>query len=373
MMHDAMIKTVPEAQAFLKNLNASYSGKGDSSHFVNCPNPFDQRPAADLILYRIIDALSNADENTPVVVLLGELHGVSAHVELQHLVATRLQQLGIKFTFNFETPNNTIETYAKTHMGKSIPEYLKYHMSDYDREGKAILSAQMGFAYKPSSPVAKNNLYAFCYKNGIPTQFNDAALNPDNLFFLDRENEQNQRATAKYESLVRDLHATGFDGQAVRNLVIVERALAHAKRLGIQLILQQCGAAHIFGNQFEMKWPEEALCARFKKAGACVIPVFSAVKNHYYGINMVSPNCAEDLKKGVFIGFRDESDFRQGDDPEEEKEHIYKLREESGNETHFNDVAASQEKYKRLAEKQVDGILIKAKQDMFRYGRLIVS
>lgn len=356
-----MIKTKPDAQAFNGPSSTFHNGEGVSPYFVSCANnPMDLRPAVDIIMKRIADVLGKTDENTPTVVLMGDTHTVPAHVELQHLVAAQLLKMEQKFAFNFEMPNNFIETIAAKNLNKPFPRYLKSRASDYDLDGKAILSGFMGFHTLPS-PAAHNDLFAFCYKNSIPFQFNDAARKSH---LIDRYNKQNKEAKTKYSGPVKNFEIEDPDGMAVRNHVMVERALTHAEKVGTNLILQGCGINHIFGNYSDKSRYEDSLSALYKQAGAQVITVLPVTKLDNWGINMFPEAAYKDITQSIIIADMDGKYFVYGDEPNLELNHIHDLRMQSGSETSFIDVATKKEEYKNAATKHIDEITEKAKQDI---------
>ena len=320
----------------------------------------DLRPAADIIIKRITDTLDETDENTPTVVLMGNTHTMPAHIELQHLIAARLLKMEQNFTFNFEMPRNNIETIAAKDLNAPFPRYLKHHASDYDLDGKAILSGFMGFHTLPS-PTTHNNLFAFCYENSIHFQFNDAARRS---YFIDGSNKQNKEAKTKYSGPVKNFDIEAPDGMAVRNNVKVDNALAHAKKVGTNLILQNCGINHIFGNHSKKLQYEDSLSALYKQAGARVITVLPVTELDNYGINMFPEAASEDISQSIIIADMDEKYFVYKDAPNLESEHLRKIKRHSGSETDFIDVATKKEEYRSDAIKHIDEMKEKAKQDI---------
>jgi len=248
-------------------------GEGLAGNYINCyDNPYDLRPAADIIVGAAHKMMEDLPEGTPLVILMGEVHSMPAHKELQHMVASRLLEDEDKFTVNFEFPHNEWATEAQKSMGFDVPEPLYYDCSSYDGNGRGALSAFMGFADTSGAPVARHNMMAFCYDREIPAVFNDAARNGNYLDLKDPYTAAVANEYAREHGLMaQKIHILDSIGIAIRNIVMAQRGVSHAKQSGASLILQLVGGGHVFGYTNTGDSYEDSLCAAYRRAGAALI------------------------------------------------------------------------------------------------------
>ncbi len=321
-------------------------------HYINCTdNPYDLRPAADIIVAAISERLASLPAGKPLVVEMGEEHKKPSHKELQHLVAFRLLKENKKFTFNFEQPHNVWAGIAKRDMNYDLESRLYYGSTSHDPRGQAILSAYMGFALSSMAPVSRNNQMAFLYHRGVSSAFNDAARDPSGHYF-DLED-----SLTRYfmEGNGWALSLTSPEGMAVRNQVMARRGLSHAEDQDLSLILQQAGFNHVFGNVQDGEHYAESLSSAYRDLGADVLPVFLTDSLDSTGINVFSPESYGALSDAVVIDGLAVDEFWGRSSGE--KDFIQKLHKASGDELEFYDVAANEEFYQKQARQHAAAVL----------------
>lgn len=292
--------TTPTAAAFAPS-DTFRAGRdmpaGSIGYHVDCSdNPYDLRPAADVILQAIDQRRKTLPAGTKLVVLMGEIHVMPTHLELQHMVISRLHNRGENFTVNFERQHNNWATSACKNMDFKAAQKLKAPGYCYDPDGRAALSATMTFVQPYFSPISNKSIWAFCYSRNIKTAFNDVEKKrtPQHSY-LSMDDPLTARVATEYlEERDPDLcgkqheiETSSPSGMAIRNRVMAHNALDHARVHNAPLILQSTGAAHVFGAIVENRnyCYQDSLSAVFEREGAAVLPVFITVRTYHYGLN----------------------------------------------------------------------------------------
>lgn len=365
-----------------------HNGENLSGHYINCSaNPYDLRPATDLIVDTIHERLTEMPEDKPLVVLMGEEHNTPTHHALQKMVISRLFSGKQHFTFASEHPHNFSASRLTIGNIKTsdFPTDILNQWNLLDNEGQDNLCTYLANSYIGLySPVSCKNLYAFCYHNKITSVFNDAAYYKDkkdpknrkNNLYLDLNNPMTMIAKKVYGTKKQKINVTSREGMAIRNIAMAFMALSHAEANHSPLVIQKTGLAHVFGDvSFNNKgekihcFPyQESLYATYKRTGAEVLAVFPTVKKHRYGINHLPENAYNELSRSIVIdgisdkGFRFHkllSYFRH-----REKSFIKKLQKESGGELEFFDVANNKGYYRNRRKGHAANIL-----EAYRAGR----
>jgi hypothetical protein len=248
-----------------------------SAQTICCTNPFDLRPAVDGILKRIDQVCATLQESQPLVVLIGEHHGIPAHILIQAMFLDRLAaDQNRKIAYGYESPHNLL--------GRTISRQLPYRLtaedeaaiSASDLDGRMALAACLGYIDHNDAPVSRHAFFKFCMSAGVSMRFNDAALNFSQQLTLN-----------KADPLTADTirrHAPGHDGSAItgysplgvalRNRVIIENAKNHMHQTNAKIYIQNCGRNHIFGNVHDGYTAQDSLTALINKHAVPVLSIF---------------------------------------------------------------------------------------------------
>ena len=116
-------------------------------------------------------------------------------------------------------------------------------------------------------------------------------------------------------------------GVALRNRMIVARALAHMKEAGAGIYIQQCGRGHMFGNAPEGKEFQDSLAALFAAAGVDVLTVFPTGPG--YGREMIPEEGKGMLQQGLVIEGLSHARFSFHSSPGAEADFLERLNQHS--------------------------------------------
>lgn len=288
-------------------------------HTIDCSaNPYDLRPAAEAILTRALDMLSQRTNDKPVVILMGECHIASAHIALQQMVAQSLKESEQNFMVGVELPHNAWSVIARDDMDIDVPDGLYYSPNDLDDGGQASLTAYLSHDGTDGAPVAHQNLYSYFLNNRIPTFFNDAAKTKAGL-------DMNDPLMVHEEIVVQPKDIAG--AMKARNKIMASLGDKYAKATGADIILQTTGMAHILGDEADHSSPDDSLMAAYEKAGFHVLPVF--VNSEF---NMKVPKEAADKLSAAITAKGLATDMFLVMEEEEEEDFLLQLSEQSGGE-----------------------------------------
>lgn len=303
------------------------AAKGYGATCISCRNDLDDlRPAADIIIRTAYNLRKRLPENQPLVILMGEEHDISAHNILEQLVLQRALKIWGRdnFTFATEQVRNMWGILAKDLTSMDIPGEIYYNSNDYDIDGRASLSSFLGCMESEYSPVANDCLKNFCYQKGIKTIFNDASRRKscrnaepqahDSLFeqesYLDLDDPLNKKVLEEYRKIRAkngnifseiSISSTSREGIAVRNMVMAQTALNHARIHEAPVIIQQVGREHLYGNDKENVPFEESLYHIFNRSGAAVLPVFIITKPESSFFRMPGRALSEAMQHSIVI------------------------------------------------------------------------
>ena len=339
---------------------------GIAGHYINCSaNLYDLRPAANIIVGAAAKMRADLADDVPLVILIGETHNISAHLELQHLVAATFHDQGTVFAQAMERPSNTLAHMMTEAMGLDVSRGEGYYDSliPFDPRGTASLAASIVCMHPEWAPVAEKNFNAFLYHNDIPTIFNDAArdfsLNHAMLDMTDPLVQAGALIYTRDDEYVAD--AISSSGMAVRNWVMAKRGLAFMQDHHVNVMVQNIGAHHLLGCRSDGFGYAESLSALYQKNGAAVLPVFLASSDMAGGVGIIPNAGRADLARGVLIEGLAPDIFCDPDyDGEDRDKYNYqdgaeqafiteKLHRESGHLLQFFDIAAHKEEYEEIA------------------------
>ena len=327
----ATIKVKPSSNAPL-----FLGEEGMAGRYIDCSaNPYDLRPAADLIIQAAGRRRAELPPGTPLVILMGENHTCSAHVELQHMVAAKLLEQGQRFCVGYELSSNTLTSAMTTNIPNLGP-LDSDAILDLDTGGAAsLLSYITGCATTDAAPVAQRNLMAFCYENKIPSIFNDAARDYERQggLYLDMYNSMNVAAAQLcHVAKKNDISIFGVGGIGIRNHVMARRGIDFAARQGVDIILQNTGLSHVLGRRysnFDIHAP--SLTETYMAAGAAVLPVFIAGVGYNDDVDSIPATRRHYLAQGIVIeGLAGDLFSEQVDECAEQSFITEKLHRQSG-------------------------------------------
>jgi hypothetical protein len=259
---------------------------------ISCADdPFNLHPAVAGTLRRIEWARASLHEKQPLVVLLGEDHSAIAHKMFRLALLDGLISTGhaLPFAHGCEWPHNMLGAEMNEKFGLSLTPAQKTRISASDRDGRHVLSVFLAVTDPANAPVATHTLFDFCRRRGISTRFNDVAkrkCEDTGLNFLDTTDPVTASLIAR--------HARGWEnldipaaynalGIRLRNLAIVEQAMAHIADSHAAVYVQSCGEIHRFGHAGAKLPCGDGLSRRFGKAGADVLNVLIADERNSIG------------------------------------------------------------------------------------------
>lgn len=230
---------------------------------VSCADaPSDIRPALDALTAEI----ARRSAQGRLVVLMGEDHTVPTHKILRQGLMARLLKAATPFAYGMERAHDMLAYLVEKKFSQSVPNDLREQFTAADHNGHRLARTFRAALTPEHTPLTGKNLLAFCLESGISIRANDAAkINIDHKWYLDLPPGQNIPVESR-------------EGVALRNRMIVERALMHMKESAAQAYVQDCGMGHLLGHQSDKGiWPyAESLSAMFAQAGVDVLPVYTA-------------------------------------------------------------------------------------------------
>jgi hypothetical protein len=341
-----------------KSLQPSHTFIGGSEHagsighyLDNAKNPYDLRPAVDLIL----KAAKEADAD---VILIGEPHHMPSRVALTQALTAKLIHENLRPQLALELPHNFWSSLATNMMQRQIPEELRYTPSEFDPSGKAMLSALLQHRGLGSATRAFHSLMAFCYENDIPAFCSDVVNTPDLKLDL------NDPITAKAARLhlpdqdIQKLNLSRDNPELMPTCMGISNTTMAtiASNRKARTIIQPVGLNHIFGNAHYDCSYTDSLTSAYERADLKVLPVFLTIEEMDMGLNILPKGASKALRTSVVIDGLAEDGFMYGEN-DEEKTLILKLRTESGGELDFYDVMADKDKYTQRANEEADALL----------------
>ncbi len=289
----------------------------------------DMRPYAEEIVEKALKRLEVTPDE-PLILLIGESHNMPSHPVIQMLVLKMLQDRRLNVSFGREMSHDLLfRRFCKqAGRGEESGIFSDYVMS-HDLDGLLSLQALIGFENNLYIEDTNKTLLNFMIKKGVSTRFNDAASRAaDTQYMLDDRDIQTER-------LIRDLypehaeHLIGViekEGMHIRNHMIVQKALSHAKRTQARIYVQQCGFNHLVGKSKYLY--QHSLSALFKEAQRSVLVV--PLESSSFGKN--KGNSDYNLRDNEILwGLNPpEKRFKNNDNPEEQKIYLKELLKASG-------------------------------------------
>lgn len=304
----------------MSGIDAYPSKHALTEHDWSFTNRYNLAPPFRIIGNIIDDRLNRLRPEEKLVIISGEEHSTPAHLLIQtgimaHL-ASRREKSPADATENFvmayEQPFNNLSLMANTAYKLKVQTHLKYKMQEYDREGHLALKANLINNTYKDAPLSRERVFRAALGYNIPVIFNDAAYIP-RLFggaFLDFKDDllhETLKKAGKSHNLRSSYRTPRIDigsplGLALRNSLMVERALVFARKQHARIIIQQCGAGHIFGNR-EKGWEyADSLVSRFREAGYRTMAIFvSSEKSGHTPEKIVDPRVWDHEPESVIL------------------------------------------------------------------------
>lgn len=246
---------------------------------------YDSAPVIDKINREISRQIACLPEDKPLVILASEAHIMPMHKMMQigilNYLAARQnidpEDKDSRFIFSYEQPANVLADIARRVYRIKFPAGIDYTLNSFDRDGQTTLKALMAYNPYKLAPISLSRVFQCAVQNNIPTIFSDAGRDGKYLCRSDPLYAQSRKLTVgNYKDfLSRKINPDEDHGVALRNIMMVSRALAKARESKARVIVQQCGRDHVFGNDMRGRMYDFSLARLFAKEGANVIPIFN--------------------------------------------------------------------------------------------------
>ena len=333
---------------------------------VNCIDPYDLRPAADVIVDEAIRRQRKAaDRGRPFVLIMGERHTRLSDIALQQFICSRLIDENVDFGFSYEQPANFIGKKIEGLLSKDLSTEAKYRAND-----PAISGNDAGPLFSLTrhvsmfAPASRESLMAFCYYNRIPTIFNDAGKHErvigQTTQYIDLEDPvlKAHKDSMPAHDRTWEVETKTDIGMAFRNHVMVQRSLS----MPHDIIIQECGAGHAMGYRTDdssMEFNTSLYSYYRNKADTlCVFPSVSSAN--------LPREAAPAMSQAIFIEGLDKTNAATKDDHEveavvsvmiQEKEKLNKIFAASGGEIGYFEISSHRDYLKKEVKKRADEIV----------------
>ena len=253
---------------------------GVSKNHIVLKDPYDLRPAADLIAEATLKRWADQGLGTHFTVAMGEYHDRASHKMLQMMTMSRLAQLCSSLTAAFECPANLVSENLceKSPESEITPdEYYALIELDHDLGGAVNLLTALQESADAHAPVTKTLLFNNCLENGYGTRFVDTArpyqgggLNPyirtDDPVVI----EFLEKAFCEGPEGYSKIHVTSPLGVSIRNYSMMVRSDQY-ETSGMTVL--SAGMAHLMGDR-ELEYNRaHSLEGFYKDNGIAFFPV----------------------------------------------------------------------------------------------------
>lgn len=278
---------------------------------ISCEkNPRDLRPAVDGIMERIDRTRASLKPGQPLVIIIGQKHGVSIDkmlpvMILDRLIAERKSGKIGPVACGIEYDHNLLGQIMTDYLGHALTPAQQTTISKTDHDGQRVLEAFTTFCSSRTAPMAGRALLNFCRLQGISTRFNDTAKKRG---ILDRSDPATQELIARQaphlpEQDISDIEA---EGMRLRNIKMVENSMAHIKETKAETYVLIAGKHHLFGLYSQ----DDSLHARFAETGAVVSSVFITNDSaRGGGVGTIPLSTGFTLKDCTFVTGTDDQHF----------------------------------------------------------------
>lgn len=260
---------------------------GLSARDYTLGNPYDLAPVDKIIAQAIEDELTVMPKDQVLVVLSGEAHEAVADKMVHIGVLTHLAQMrdknntdsSRKFLFATEMQSNYLSIRYWHENLKAPFDTLKNLHTRYDPDYKFAVRTEAAYSQYANAGRSEEKIFQAVLKLDIPVVFNDADHEEYAKFInvtqgLNGQVYKDLRPELTASQPQEELDMVEADGMAVRNGVMVRRAMEFAANKGLRIIFQKCGSDHVFGNVKEGSSFLHSLAVQYRKAGARVLAIY---------------------------------------------------------------------------------------------------
>ncbi len=251
---------------------------------VDCrEKPYDLRPALNAIMAAENWILERIPPEQKLVIVIGENHIAQSHALLQSTLLKQHSQKmraknAPKFAYGMEYPSNFLQEYNKYTQAFGYPTDIeRFHKESNLNGSMDHLKAMLNFIKMESA----KNILELCLKEKIPTGFNDIAIARSYFNYgimdpIDQTDSLTKNLVQEhYPHLAgKNIGRVEDPGINLRNLAMVENAMAHMEQTDSKVYIQHCGAHHIAGFDRIEETYTYSLTKLFQERGVAVLPVF---------------------------------------------------------------------------------------------------
>ena len=255
-------------------------------HYVT-ENSYDLAPVDQIIWASIQEEINGLKAGEKLAVIIGECHPLPTHILPQIGAVSNLalwrndgpKSSNRNFLYALEQPYNylanTAEHLYNLYFPPSVANYFHHHDPSQQLLSKAMLVGAdnpEALTNMPFAPISAQRRYAACIQHKIPIIFNDAAcqqtscnIDPyDEIALRIAQDDYGINLFAESVPMAPFMN----DNQDIRGVAIRHGCMvARSKEYTERIIVQQCGAAHPYGNQYTGSPYKTALIPQYERAG----------------------------------------------------------------------------------------------------------
>ncbi|MAH05584.1 MAG: hypothetical protein CL561_08495 [Alphaproteobacteria bacterium] len=221
---------------------------------------------------RIVAERKQLDEDgyvdTPLYVLLGEIHNMPAHMVFHTLLLRQLQAYEDSIVVGIEGEHNYFDPDCQEPLnGGALRQY------GVDSIEKALAERSTYDAFLANKFLYRSLLNYMTDNRSFLAMFNDVASKNYALDFSDRSTYEAAQAFAGEDVVDENVHVTKPLGIFLRNAFMTSTLQNLAEEQGARIAVQICGAGHVAGNYHD--WTQEhSMSACYYNLGLPFLAVF---------------------------------------------------------------------------------------------------
>jgi hypothetical protein len=231
--------------------------------------------AAACILARRAALDREGRHNEPLIVLAGEFHSESAH-NIHHRLVLQALRAREPVAFAYEEQHSLLDLETRHVLKRAPGRALADRLRAADRNGALSIRAALGaYCSIDFRQTGFTVLFRYLLGNDIPTRFTDVSRPREDLDMDDPSTAASLRAC--FGDAAAPLDALSPRGMRARNHHMAARVLDFARETKARIVFQQCGDAHVAGDDM-MGWPaRHSLSVHLKARGAAILamPILS--------------------------------------------------------------------------------------------------
>ena len=244
----------------------------------------DLAPVFQNIARCIDHHLLHCENGQPLVIIGGEQHN-SPESKMIHIgVMSHIVRLAQDRVFKgeafiaYEQTETLLWDKAQDILGQDISENKRFQMAQADQKGHLALKSILTNNRAEDAPQSIARFLSYILKANLSCVFNDASLNRYNFDPNDPTLEEALDAVGDNVPKIPhcELDARESYGWALRNHMMVTKAMTTQKSQQASIIYQCCGQNHVFGKSKTGRRYDHSLARLYKNAGANVLPILTA-------------------------------------------------------------------------------------------------